>query len=165
MIGGIILAKPICTFKSEEQFLNCAKEWQHRLFLDSWNIEFKLTNNTISVATSEDGIENLLWGYCSYTFENSGAVITVFNGKVLECDDGEVSKNIAELTLVHELLHVKLEYMSDKDIIGDIPKLHQSLLHQGVERMAKSLIMTKYNLDYDYFKENPMIVDKANKVV
>ena len=158
------MAKPISVFKNEEQFLACAKDWQHKLFLDNWNIEFRLTNDCIKVVDNESGIENILWGFNAYTFENSNAVITVFNGKTIESDD-DTSKNMAELTLVHELLHIKLEYISDEDVIGDLPKIHQSLLHQGVESMAKSLIMTKYNLDYDYFKDNIVVADNKCRVV
>ena len=47
--------------------------------------------------------------------------------------------------------------------VGDLPKVHQSLLHQGVESMAKSLIMTKYNLDYDYFKNNTIVRSKSSR--
>ena len=72
---------------------------------------------------------------------------------------------MAELTLVHELLHIKFEYISDEDVVGDLPKVHQSLLHQGVESMAKSLIMAKYNLDYDYFKDNIVVADNKCRVV
>ena len=158
------MAKPISVFKNEEQFLACAKDWQHKLFLDNWNIEFRLTNDCIKVVDNESGIENILWGFNAYTFENSNAVITVFNGKTIESDD-DISKNMAELILVHELLHIKFEYISDEDVVGDLPKVHQSLLHQSVESMAKSLIMTKYNLDYDYFKDNIVVADNKCRVV
>lgn len=158
------MAKPISVFKDEEQFLAYAKDWQHKLFLDNWNIEFRLTNDCLKVVDNESGIENILWGFNAYTFENSNAIITVFNGKTIESDD-DISKNMAELTLVHELLHIKFEYISDEDVIGDLPKVHQSLLHQGVESMAKSLIMAKYNLDYDYFKDNIVVADNKCRVV
>lgn len=158
------MAKPISVFKNEEQFLAYAKDWQHKLFLDNWNIEFRLINDCLKVVDNESGIENILWGFNAYTFENSNAIITVFNGKTIESDD-DISKNMAELTLVHELLHIKFEYISDEDVVGDLPKVHQSLLHQGVECMAKSLIMAKYNLDYDYFKDNIVVADNKCRVV
>jgi len=154
------MAKPINVFKSDEEFQKCAKDWQHKLFLDNWFIEFELTTDKLYQET------NLLWGYNSYSFENCSAAITVFNGEKLELDDGfgdSFSKNIAELTLVHELLHIKFEYVNDPDVIGDIAPIHQSLLHQATEAMAKSLIMTKYNLDYDYFKNNTIVRSKSSR--
>lgn len=154
------MAKPINVFKSDEEFQKCAKDWQHKLFLDNWFIEFELTTDKLYQET------NLLWGYNSYYFENCSAAITVFNGEKLELDDGfgdSFSKNIAELTLVHELLHIKFEYVNDPDVIGDISQVHQSLLHQATEAMAKSLIMTKYNLEYDYFKDNTIVRSKSSR--
>lgn len=159
------MAKPINVFKNEEQFLACAKDWQHKLFLDNWNIEFKLTNDCLKTIDNESGIENVLWGFNAFTFENSSAVITIYNGKVLDTDNS-VSKNMAELTLVHELLHIKFEYITEEDVVGNMPTIQQALLHQGVETMAKSLIMAKYNLDYDYFKDNVVVSsDSMCKVV
>ena len=138
--------KPIEVFKSEEQFQEYAKEWQNILFLNDWFITFKLVDKTIF---ADDGSE--LWGYSSYAFSNSSAQITVYNGKT--SSDGD-SKNIAELTLVHELLHLKLEYMTDNDIIGEITQLEASLRHKVLEMMAKSLIMVKYGVSKDYFNDN-----------
>ena len=76
------MAKPINVFKSDEEFQKCAKDWQHKLFLDNWFIEFELTTDKLYQET------NLLWGYNSYSFENCSAAITVFNGEKLELDDG-----------------------------------------------------------------------------
>ena len=146
----ILAKKPIEIFKSVEQFEAYAKDWQHRLFLDNWFINFNLTEDIIY----QDGME--LWGVSAYSFENSSADITVFNGKLASnCD----AKNIAELTLVHELLHLKIEYITDEDIMGQLPPFEVSLTHKALETMAKSLIMAKYNVPYEYFKDNYRIPD------
>jgi hypothetical protein len=158
------LAKPINVFKNNEQFLAYAKDWQHKLFLDNWNIEFRLTEDPIKLVDNDCDTENLLWGFVDYSFENSSALITVFNSKVIE-SEGDFSNNMAELTLVHELLHLKVEYIIDDDIIGKLPKIHQSLLHQEVEAMAKSLIMAKYGLDYAYFNDNVVVSSTSNRMV
>ena len=144
--------KPIEIFKSVEQFEAYAREWQYKLFLDNWFINFSLTNESIY----QDGME--LWGVSAYNFENSSADVTVFNGKLASnCD----ARNIAELTLVHELLHLKMEYITDEDIIGQLPPFEVSLKHKALEVMAKSLIMAKYDVPYEYFKDNFRLPDNV----
>lgn len=138
------MAKPIEYFKSEEQFKKCCKDWQHKLFLDDWFIKFELTEEEMQLD------DNILDGMCEFNFNNKEAKIKIFNGKY-ESDD-VIMKQVGELTLIHELLHIKLEYLSDVDIIGkESETFHKYIFHQSIETMAKSLLMAKYNLDYDYF--------------
>lgn len=146
--------KPIEIFSSKEQFEKCCKWWQHALFLDNWFISYELTEDVIQ----EDG--QLMWGYCTYSFGNSSACICVYNGRTSEYGD----KNIAELTLAHELLHLKLEYMTDEEVVGELPMAMKSLIHQQTEAMAKSLIIAKYGVEYDYFMNNTVFKTKAEKV-
>ena len=137
--------KPIETFKSDEQFQSCCRDWQHKLFLDDWFIKFELTEDEISYEE-----ELLLDGICEFNFNNKEAKIKVFNGKYKDVDN--VVKQICELTIIHELLHIKLEYIRDIDILGsENDTLGKYIKHQATESMAKSLLMAKYNLDYDYF--------------
>lgn len=139
------MAKPIKHFTSEEQFIKCCKYWQHKLFLDNWFIKFVLTTEELHLG------DELAEGLCEFSFNNKEAVITIYNGdKVL--NESIVVDSISELAVVHELLHLKNEYFSDKDITGeDSNTFHKYIFHQGVETMAKTLLMVKYNLDYDYF--------------
>ena len=145
------MGSPIIRFKSNEQFQKCCKEWQHRLFLDSWFIKFVLTDKIIEY---EDG--TVLDGENAFNYNNKEARITIFNG-TYDFDDKEyvnVTKQIAELVVIHELLHIKEEYLLDKDIINKDVEGHQKYnAHQSLESMAKTLLMTKYNLDYTYFME------------
>ncbi len=160
MKGATVLAKPVEVFKSDEQFQKLAKEWQHRLFLDHWFISFFLSEEPL------EGLEedNLAWGYVLHSFENSAANIFIFNGKELE-EDGKYAKNIAELTLIHELLHLKQEYIVDEDICEGITPFDKALTEQQLEAMAKSLLMAKYGLDYDYFVGTVLLSPKECKVV
>lgn len=141
----ILAKKPIEVFKSDEEFQKIAKDYQHKLFLDNWSIEFNLTEDTMY----ENDME--LWGYCAYNFDNSYATIYVYNKKTVRDGDCQ-SRNCAELTLLHELLHIKLEYISDADTVGELSPLEISLRHQAVETMAKSILMFKYDVPYEYFK-------------
>lgn len=138
------MAKPIETFKSNEQFQKCCKEWQHKLFLDDWFIKFELTEEELHME------EDTLDGMCEFNFNNKEAKIVIFNGKYVS--DDTIMRQIGELTVIHELLHIKAEYLSDMDIVGkENETFHKYIYHQSIETMAKSLLMVKYNLDYDYF--------------
>lgn len=137
--------KPIEIFKSDKQLEECCKYWKRKLFLNDWFIHIFLTENIM--VTEEEG--HTLWGVCENDFNNKEATITIYNGK-----DTEVGtmRNIAELTLVHELLHLKNEYNTELD--ADEKSFHNYIAHQSLEMMAKTLIMVRYNLDYSYFVED-----------
>lgn len=141
------MTKPIKVFNSEEQFIDCCKYWQHKLFLDDWIIKFKMTKDKLY----QDDI--LLHGLCEFNFDSKEAIITIFTGKY--SSDESISDTIGELTIIHELLHLKNEYIQIKDIIKEEPHtFYKCTNHQSLEVMAKSLLMVKYNLDYDYFVRN-----------
>lgn len=144
--------KPVEIFKSYNEFIALAKDWQSKLFLDDWFIEFKLTDSPIYMDDNE------LYGLSAYSYDNSVADITVYNGKELQTS---ASRNIAELTLVHELLHLKMEYFSDPEIVGEMPKIQESMEHRALEMMAKSLIMAKYNIPREYFIGNIVLSEKS----
>lgn len=153
--------KPIEVFKSKEQFLECCKEWQEKLFLRDWFIKYKLTEEELR---DDDG--NLLYGYCTHMMNDNSACITVCNkAEFPDVEDEMFLKPCAELTVIHELLHLQFEYseaMSD----ADSEVLRATLTHASLERMAKTLLMTKYNLDREWFfipeaksKEEEDIID------
>lgn len=153
----ILAKKPIETFKSDEEFQKIARDYQHKLYLDDWNIEFKLTDTILY----QDDME--LWGMCAYNFENSYATIYVFNGKLKQSGDCQ-SKNCAELTLLHELLHIRLEYITDEDTVGKVPPLEMALKHRAIESMAKSILMFKYDVSYEYFCGTALFPDTLPKI-
>lgn len=138
--------KPIEIFKSEEQFKDCCKYWQHILFLDNWFIRFEMVDEPINL----DG--DILYGVCEFNYLNKEAVIRIFNGRFDADDSRIVCKECAELTVIHELLHLREEYISEIDIgCSDTRTFHEYMFHQGIETMAKTLLMTRYSLGYDYF--------------
>lgn len=136
---------PIEIFKNEEQFQKCCREWQHKLFLDNWFIRFIAVGELIAF---EDG--KLADGVCEYNFDNKEALIKIYNG--IDTDEHNICKHCAEQVIIHELLHLKQEYISEKDTFETKDKnFHEYIVHQSTDVMAKSLLMVKYNLDYDYF--------------
>lgn len=145
-------------FKSNEEFQEIAKYLQHMLFLDDWFISFQLVADTIHYER-EEGNEHDAVGLTTYDYGNREATIYVQNGdNDSEKDDSEddtVLKNIALLNLIHELLHLKEEYivLSDcypnmVDNLSDTDKVHK---HMHLEQMAKSIFMSITGADRSFF--------------
>ena len=146
--------KPIEHFKNTEQFLTYAEWWRHKLFLDDWLIKFKLIDDNTKTDSNTETDSNVV-GMCNSNFINKEAVIIVKNTDVV---DTLVTRNIAELNLVHELLHIKFEYLGCADVqdeelaeLSEGEQVYYLQRHQALEQMAKTLLSVKYDLDFSYF--------------
>ena len=136
---------PIESFKSEEEFTATCEYWKNKLYLTDWIIKFKLVDDIIKeTADNLEGI-NLL-GECSFNFINKQALIQVDN-----------THGVAELTLVHELLHLLIQFMSEDCLLCENIELERNvykdaIIHQSMEQMAKTLLMVKYpSIDKSFF--------------
>lgn len=143
-------------FKSNQEFQEIAKYLQHMLFLDDWFIKFQLVADTIHYER-EEGNEHDAVGLTTYDYGNREATIYVQNGDTdsEKDEDDNVLKNIALLNLIHELLHLKEEYivLSDcypnmVDNLSDTDKVHK---HMHLEQMAKSIFMAITGADRSFF--------------
>ena len=136
---------PIEAFKSEEEFTETCEYWKNKLYLTDWIIKFKLVDDIIKeTADNLEGI-NLL-GECTFNFINKQAFIQLDN-----------THGIAELTLVHELLHLLIPFMREDCLVCENIELERNLykdaiIHQSMEQMAKTLLMVKYpSIDKSFF--------------
>jgi len=130
--------KPIMQFRNNKELQKSLKEWKKRLFLKDWNIK------AVLVSTKE----NLkYWGLS--TFSNKTAYIQIFT-QDKSCKN-RIAKYCAEKILVHELLHLKVEY-KDISSIKEKEKFKSRVLHESLEDMAASLVMAKYGLDFKFFQ-------------
>lgn len=128
---------PVLEFKDIAEAYQYLHEWQHRLFLDDWIIKLRLVD-------AQEMKDNQ--GESHLVFEQSAALIDL---AVDDKDDNAyVTKTCAEETLVHELLHLKYGYVENNSYEGKYLEVHE---HQLLEQMAKSLIMAKYDLLFDWF--------------
>lgn len=134
--------EPIKDFKTKENLLECAKEWQHRLFLDHWYIEYGFVNG--------EDIPGL-GGESTAHWESCAGSISI---RKADQTPGTITKHSQELTLVHELLHFK--YMSFEEGNGKSIEgvFWDTIQHQVLEQMAKALIMAKYDLDPSWFQQH-----------
>ena len=136
------MKEPINIFKSDEELQQSLKEWQERLFLTDWVIKAEITNELSSKG---------LHGHNDLKYSIKAAMIRINQETEVDGDDW-IMRQPQELVLVHELLHCKMALLTNSN-----PTYEQYALeiaeHQLLEEMAKSLIMAKYNLTFDYFKK------------
>ena len=129
-------------FENIEQAYECLKEWQTRLFLNDWIIKLNI------IQLSEMSVIELA-GENDYQEINRCAVISI--GSLTENSKNRIGKANQELTLVHELLHCKFVLTDGaKDTVD--ARFMVNYEHVLVEQIAKSLIMAKYNLPFEWFK-------------
>lgn len=128
--------QPKLLFENIEELIRYGREWQKRLFLDDWVIKFVLQ-------PYDEETEN--HGLCKYQFSHKRALITIYNNIPI---DDYIEKLCDEKTLIHELLHCKFLSLDNGSYEGKVVDEHQ---HRLVEEMAKSLLMAKYNIGFDWF--------------
>lgn len=140
------MGKPIDIFENQEQLEECLREWQHRLFLDGWLILAHVEDKIIN----PDGEEVIdAAGYNTFVFESSQANIQLLSDESYK-ENNTLFKHCMEKDLVHELLHCKYDWMGNQG--GTYEGVYlDATEHQKLEEMAKSLIMAKYGVGYDYF--------------
>ena len=128
-------------FKSKKELNDCLKWWQEKLFLTDWIIRAKI------VSPDEFNSGPDVVGENTFDPTIKCSIIRIVDPKYY--GDNNVMKYCAEKTLVHELLHCKFNWCSSNDTYEsryvDISE------HSLIEQMAKSLIMTKYDLPFEYF--------------
>ena len=138
--------KPIDIFKDQEQLEECLREWQHRLFLDGWLILAHVKDKIMN-PNGEEVIDAA--GYNTFIFESSQANIQLLSDESYK-ENNTLFKHCMEKDLVHELLHCKYDWMGCQG--GTYEGVYlDATEHQKLEEMAKSLIMAKYGVGYDYF--------------
>lgn len=137
-------SSPILEFTSLKQAYECLREWQKRLFLDDWNIKLELT-------AQEDMPDSEAMG-CNQHFPISKAC-KIYIKIPHKTDEGVLEKPCHELFLIHELLHCKPTLFHFAENKSEISACYlEGMEHMMLEQMAKSLLMARYNLDFDWFK-------------
>lgn len=127
---------------TEEELTKLGREWQSRLFLDSWVIKFKFEYEDM---TSDSGQE--LSGLCSFDMVNSCAIISI--RKPNEDTNNRIMKYCIEQILLHELLHCKMNWLETPGTLESA--YFDTKEHALLEEISKSLIMAKYNLKFEWF--------------
>lgn len=135
------MSEPIMEFKTQEELNACLAEWQERLFLQDWTIKANYD------CTSLNGQE--IMGNCNYCAVNKCATINLCIPD--EDTKSRIQKCCMEGTLVHELLHCKM-MLADGSPENTEGKFFNECEHALLEQLAKSFIMVKYGLTFEWFK-------------
>lgn len=133
------MKEPIMEFESQEELNESLAEWKKRLFLSDWNIKAYLVHG--EEISGNAGLSEVQW-------VNSCGTISIRYAN--EMPKGMIEKEPHEKILVHELLHFKyMSFASARSSIEDV--FYDETQHKLLEQMAKSLIMAKYDIDYEWF--------------
>lgn len=132
---------PIMEFTTSEQAYKCLQEWQEILFLQDWTIKLNLVE-------PEDMNMQEVCGENIFQIETKSCVIKILKP---EFYGDRIIKYCAEQILIHELLHCKYNWVA-RDYNSIEVVYFDTLEHALLEQMAKSLLMAKYNLPFDWFK-------------
>lgn len=139
-----LIKTPIMEFDSEDHLQRCIEEWKKILFLQDWVIKGNLVDSLIDESSGDE-----LCGHNNFQIVNKSCVIDIV--KATDDTRNRIVKYCAEATLVHELLHCKYNWLS-----GDSNNMeyvyYDTLEHSLIEQMAKSLIMVKYDLPFEWFQ-------------
>ncbi len=123
------MKEPITTFGAQDELNACLAYWQEKLFLQHWLV--------IAVMVDAGEIDG-----------NSGRTVAQWGGSTALIrlnreyhEHGKPhTKCPVELTLVHELLHLRLGKESENEAL--------------VEQMAKSFLMVKYQIPLTWFRKD-----------
>ena len=135
---------PIMEFESQEHLQSCIEEWKKVLFLQDWIIKGVLVDPPLV-----DDCDEELSANNTFQMVNRCSVIRII--KPNEDIKSRIMKFCGELSLVHELLHCKYNWTAKSS--ESIEYAYFDTLEHGlIEQMAKSLIMAKYNLPFEWFQ-------------
>lgn len=125
--------EPIIKFKTKKQFDKCVEWWMDKLNLNDWYVVAVMVDRQLNC--EEPDTRRL--GQTIFNFVSKQAKVYIDN-------TGDVC---AELTIVHELLHLLVPFMqiNDEGCTDSSDSAFKSqMLHQSLEEMAKTLLLVKY---------------------
>lgn len=138
--------EPICVC-DEKTLVALLKEWQTRLFLDDWTIKIQFAENEEDLVDSEG---KYLVGNNEFEYTNKCSKITIARLTEEEAYKKCITKLCVEHTIVHELLHLKMNLLDPPESMEGV--YYEMQDHSLLEQLAKSLIMAKYNIPFEWYK-------------
>jgi hypothetical protein len=124
-------------FENIEQAKECLECWQKILYLTDWIICIKF--------------EEIDEGLCANITTAHSLKTATIRIQSKEDEELRTMKNCVEHTLIHELLHIILDLSGRRKKSLEEAEFHEAN-HQRVEMISRSLLMAKYNLSPEWFK-------------
>lgn len=137
------MREPIMEYADQAELDASLAEWQDRLFLNDWIIKAAIVDKCADINGKNCIATN------THNHDNKDAFIEI--ERLSGDHEGHYCKLPQEGSLVHELLHCKYCWFSydEENADGCVLNVYH---HQQLEQMAKSLIMAKYGIGFDWFK-------------
>lgn len=135
------MRKPKMIFKNVAEMEKYMEEWKDILMLHDWIIECRLVDELYNEGEA-------CWGLNSHELVGRTAVISIRKYKE-DLDTSAVEKYCAEYLLIHELLHCVYPLFTKDSYEANYFGIME---HRKLDKMAQSLLMAKYNLKFDWFK-------------
>ena len=128
---------PIKVFETFEDLQACADYWVKQLQLESWKLKFYL------VPQAEMPLEGA-FGCNLMNYESNASKIYIIDKEGIV--DGETCCDYcAEQTLVHELLHLRYNFLTKPE--GSLPDVFWDIEeHRKLDQLATILVATKYGI-------------------
>ena len=129
-------------FENQTQAYEALKFWKHLLFIDHWivKISFVEKGGCNFKNTENNGLNEFVISHCASHIKLENPT---------EDSKGRIVKCCQEQILIHELLHLKYNWVMNTDTYEG--KFLEESEHQLLEQMSRSLLIARYNLTPDWF--------------
>ena len=117
------------------------KKKKKRLFLQDWIINLEMVDQSEVLGK---------WGENAFNWEGKWCNIRIAYPD--EENQRKTIKYLPELTLVHELLHCKMNFLQPPDTYEG--RYIDTCEHALLEELAKSLVMAKHGWTLEYFRND-----------
>ena len=135
------MKQPKMKFKDVAEMEKYMEEWKEILMLHDWLIECRLVKELYNEGET-------CWGLNSHELVGRTSVISIRQYNE-ELDKTAVEKYCAEYILIHELLHCVYPVFTKETYEANY---FGTMEHRKLDKMAQSLLMAKYNLKFNWFK-------------
>lgn len=139
---------PICVIEDQKELDALLAWWQEKLFLQDWII------NASVVSSKEFDLEDSA-GENLMCVEQKMSTIHLLDAS--EAVKDSPVRFCHEKILVHELLHCLYDLLDPAEN-SYTEKYLEMMDHARLEQMAKSLMMVKYGLSFDWFKNPDKVI-------
>lgn len=132
---------PVMMFESFNHAMSLLRDWQNKMFLNDWIIHLKI------IPFTAPPLDGLYMGHSDADHVNNCAMIYLADQTTLPQD--ALMTLCDEKVLVHELLHlIYPTFVNAEEFTSAYMDTEE---HRKLEKMAKTLILAKYDLPREWF--------------
>lgn len=142
----VFMEKPVIVFNNDGQLNEYIRLWKPYLFLHHFAV-----SGSLAKEVKMDDSDDLLAGKNSFQIVLGTANIELLDmrGYTQKQIDEHMVTCSQELTLIHELLHCKMNFMAPPYTLEG--KYYDVMGHRDLELMARTIFMCAYHLPNDWW--------------